>query len=147
MHGHLIQCRNSFSVLSSFFGFHISWHRELPHETCHGPLTRYVKLRVAHAPGMPGTFFLLPLVCDPDMHHGTCVTHVPWCMPGWLACSFIWSRWRGKRSRYSRRMRNLQCYVCGKRPMTTRPLIRAGLWKSLNFLSYLPFAMFWYIYG
>ena len=22
----------------------------------HGPLTRYVKLRVAHAPGMPGTF-------------------------------------------------------------------------------------------
>ena len=23
----------------------------------HGPLTRYVKLRVAHAPGMPGTFF------------------------------------------------------------------------------------------
>ena len=22
-----------------------------------GPLTRYVKLRVAHAPGMPGTFF------------------------------------------------------------------------------------------
>ena len=24
--------------------------------TAHGPLTRYVKLRVAHAPGMPGTF-------------------------------------------------------------------------------------------
>ena len=23
---------------------------------CHGPLTRYIKLRVAHAPGMPGTF-------------------------------------------------------------------------------------------
>ena len=22
----------------------------------HGPLTRYVKLQVAHAPGMPGTF-------------------------------------------------------------------------------------------
>ena len=22
----------------------------------HGPLARYVKLRVAHAPGMPGTF-------------------------------------------------------------------------------------------
>ena len=21
-----------------------------------------------------------PLVSDPDMHHGTCVTHVPWCM-------------------------------------------------------------------
>ena len=23
---------------------------------CHGPLTRYVRLQVAHAPGMPGTF-------------------------------------------------------------------------------------------
>ena len=22
---------------------------------CHGPLTGYVKMRVAHAPGMPGT--------------------------------------------------------------------------------------------
>ena len=21
-----------------------------------------------------------PLVSDPDMHHGTCATHVPWCM-------------------------------------------------------------------
>ena len=26
------------------------------------------------------------LVSDPDMHHGTCVTHVPWCMSGSLAC-------------------------------------------------------------
>ena len=38
--------------------------RKLSH---HGSLARYVKLRVAHAPGMPGT------------HHGTCVTHVLWC--------------------------------------------------------------------
>ena len=28
--------------------------------TGNGPLTRYVKLRVAHAPGMPGTFFPPP---------------------------------------------------------------------------------------
>ena len=41
---------------------------------CNGPLTRYVKLRVAHAPGMPGTFPPPPRVIDPDMHHGTCVT-------------------------------------------------------------------------
>ena len=27
-----------------------------------------------------------PLVSDPGMHHGTCVTHVPWCMPGSLTC-------------------------------------------------------------
>ena len=25
-----------------------------------------------------------PLVSDPDMYHGTCVTHVPWCMSGSL---------------------------------------------------------------
>ena len=54
----------------------------------HGPLNRYVILRVAHAPGMPGTFPPLrllqrkPLVSDPGMHHGTCVTYVPWCMSG-----------------------------------------------------------------
>ena len=25
-----------------------------------------------------------PLVSDPSMHHVTCVTHMPWCMPGSL---------------------------------------------------------------
>ena len=55
----------------------------------HGPLTRYVKLRVAHAPGMPGTFSRhrlqrKRLVSDPGMHHGTCVAYVPWCMSGSL---------------------------------------------------------------
>ena len=24
------------------------------------------------------------LVSDPGIHHGTCITHVPWCMPGSL---------------------------------------------------------------
>ena len=55
----------------------------------HGPLTRYVQLRVAHAPGMSETFSRRrlqrkPLLSDPGMHHGTCVTHVPWCMSGSL---------------------------------------------------------------
>ena len=27
-----------------------------------------------------------PVVSDPGMHHGTCVTHVPWCMSGSLTC-------------------------------------------------------------
>ena len=31
------------------------------------------------------------------MHHGTCVTHVPCCIPGSLTSGFLWSRWRGKR--------------------------------------------------
>ena len=48
-----------------------------------GPLTGYVKLRVAHAPGMPGRFSPPPLVSDPDVHHGTCV-NVPGRMPGSL---------------------------------------------------------------
>ena len=50
----------------------------------------------AHAPGMPGTFSPSPQVSDPDMHHGTCVTHVPWCMPGSLTTGFLWNRRRGK---------------------------------------------------
>ena len=83
----------------------------------HGPPTRYVQLRVAHAPGMPGTFSPPPRLGDPDMHHGTCVTHVPWCMPGSLTSGFHSNRWRGKRSRHSRRMRKPQFYVSGKRPM------------------------------
>ena len=35
-------------------------------------------------------------VSDPDMHHGTCVTHVPWCMPVSLTTGFLWSRPRGE---------------------------------------------------
>ena len=59
----------------------------------HRPLARYVNLRVAHAPGMPGTFSR-PLVSDPDTHHGKCVTRVPWCMPWLLTSGFLWSRCR-----------------------------------------------------
>ena len=70
------------------------------HQQLHGPLARYAKLRVAHAPGMPGTFSPPPLVNDPDMHHGTCVTHVSYCMPGSLTSGLLCSRWRGKRSRH-----------------------------------------------
>ena len=55
----------------------------------------------AHAPGMPGTFSPPPRVSDPDMHHGTCVTHVPWCEPGSLTSGLLWSQWWGKRSRHS----------------------------------------------
>ena len=93
---------------------------------CHGPLARYAIFWVAHAPGMPGTFFPPLRVSDPDMHHGTCVTHVPWCMPGSLTSAF-WSRWRGKRSWYSRRMRNPQFYVSGKRPIGCGVRIPRGI--------------------
>ena len=89
----------------------------------HGPLTRYAKLRAAHAPGMPGTVSPPLRVSDPEMHHGTCVTHVPWCMPGSLTSGFLWSWWRGKRSRNSRRMRSPLFCVSGKRPKATVKLI------------------------
>ena len=82
--------------------------------TRHRPLARYAKLRVAYAPGMPGTFSPPLQVSDPDMNHGTYVTHVPWCMPGSLTSGFLWNRWRGKHSQLSRRMRNPQFYVSGK---------------------------------
>ena len=65
----------------------------------HGPLTKYVKLQVVHAPGMPETF--------------SRVTHVPCCMPGSLTSDFLRSRWRGNPSRHSRRMHNRQFYVSG----------------------------------
>ena len=66
---------------------------------------------------MPGAFFPPPPVSDLDMHHDTCVTHVPWCMSGSLTSGFLWHRWRGKRSRHSRRMHNPQFYVSGKSTM------------------------------
>ena len=54
------------------------------------------KIAGVHAPGMPGTFSSSLQVSDLDMHHGTCVTHVPWCMPGSLTSGFLWNRRRGK---------------------------------------------------
>ena len=128
---------------------HHSWNYMI---SAYGPLTRYVKLRVAHAPGMPGTFSPPPRVSDPGMHHGTCVTHVPWCMPGSLTSGFLWSRWWGRRSLHSRRMRNLQFYVSGKRPMAhwhkqtpfcifIMPLLQRVLWIS----SYVWNALLWLI--
>ena len=52
-----------------------------------------------------------PLFIDPGMHHGTWVTHVPWCMSGSITAV------AGKRSRHSRRMRNPQFFVSDKRPI------------------------------
>ena len=92
----------------------------------HGPLDRHVKFWDAHAPGM---FSPLPWVSDPNMHHSTCVMHVPWCMQGSLTSGFFWSRWQGKRSRYSQHMRNLQFYLSGKRPIDR---LRKTFWSSVH---------------
>ena len=94
--------------------------------TCpNGPLTTYVKLRVANA---PGTFCGPPLcVTDPDMHHGTCVTHAPRCMPGSLISAFLWSRWRGKRSWHP---------LLDIIPVQVTLDISRGQWKSLGSRKY-----------
>ena len=98
------------------YPFHI---RSRPFEqfrvVCNGPLTRYKNVRVAHAPWMPGTFSPPPPASDPDMHHGTCVTHLPWCMPGSLSNQFRWSRWRKKT--FPAFPAHAQFYVSGKRPI------------------------------
>ena len=110
------QCSESFGLRPADVHFLIAL------SSVHGTLARYVKLRVVHAPGMPGTFSPPPRVSDPDKHHGTCVTHVLWCMRGWLTSGFLWSRWRGKRSRHSRCMHNSQVYLSGKMSIvTTKP--------------------------
>ena len=99
----------------------------------YGPLARYVKLRVAHAPGMPGKFSPPARVSDADIHYGTCATHMPWCMPGSLTSRFLLNRWRGKLSRRSQRLRNLQFYVSGKRPIGQYGIsIRNSSWTQIS---------------
>ena len=100
----------------------VKWYPAILTGLCprYGPLDRYVKLWVAHAPGMPGAFSPPLQVSNPDTHHGTCMTHVPWCMPGSLTSGFLLSRWQWKGSQDSRRMRNHQFYASGKRSILPR---------------------------
>ena len=94
------------------------------HPVVHGLLTRYEKLRVAHAPGM---FSPTPRVSELDMHHGTCVTHVPWCIPGSLTSAFFWSRWRGKRPGLP--------YACATRNFS---YLTKGPWNNIQCLFDIP---------
>ena len=84
---------------------------------------------------MPGTFSSASRVGDPNMYHGIWVTHVPSCLLGSLTSRFLWIRWRGKRSRHSRRMGNPQFNLSGKLPLESRlwhvPLI-TGDWGFIK---------------
>ena len=130
----LLKLYNAISCFNKRLNGTFPWYLQAPLylKSVNGPLTRYAKLRVVHAPGMPGTFSPPPLVSDPDMHHGTCLTHVPWCMPGLRTSGFLWNRWRGKRSRHFRRMRNPQFWVSGKRPMGFYLVCWLKKWVSDN---------------
>ena len=92
----------------------------LPFGLCKGiarPLKNDGNYQRSREPGIHWSYSP-PWVSDHDMRHGTCVTHVSWCMPGSLTSGFLWSRWRRKRSRHFWRIGNPQFYVSGKRPMT-----------------------------
>ena len=67
---------------------------------------------------MPGTFSPPSRVSDPDMYHGTCVTHVTRCMPGSLFSGFLRSWWRGKTFPAFPAHAQPAIYLSGKRPMT-----------------------------
>ena len=68
-----------------------------------------------------GNVFPPPRVSDPDMPMGPCMTHVPWCMLGSLTSGYLWSLWRGKRSRHSRHMCNPQFTYLVRGPWTHHP--------------------------
>ena len=73
--------------------------------------------------GNVGNFFPPPRVCDPGMHHGTCMMHVQRCMLGLLTRGFLWSWWRKKCFWHSQRMHKPQFNVSGKKPMDYNPYI------------------------
>ena len=67
--------------------------------------------------GNAGNVFPPLRVSYPNMHHGTCVTHVQRCMSGSLTSSFPWNRWRGKTFLAFAAHAQPQFYVSGKRPI------------------------------
>ena len=110
-----------FWAVQNFVLFH---HRRDRETGCHDDAHTWTSYRIRKivdcaCSGNARNVFLPPRVSDPGMHHGTCMTHVPSCIPGSLTSGFFFNRWRGKRSRHSRRMRNPQLCVSGKRPMET----------------------------
>ena len=85
----------------------------------HGPLTRYVKLQVAHAPGMPGTFSpAADFKGNRKLAIPTCVTARAWrtCRD---ACRDRAPAVTGKTFPAFPAHAHLQFCVSGKRPMGT----------------------------
>ena len=99
------------------FGVHCIYHL-FPSIVVHSPWASYQIRKIAGCAcaGNAGNVFPCdrlqrkPLASDPGMHHGTCVTHVPWCMSGSLTRG-------GKTFPVIPAHAHPQFYVSGKRPM------------------------------
>ena len=83
----------------------------------YGPLTRYRKLPVAHALGMPGMFSPPPTSKETASYRSQHASRHVRDARAVMHDGNANSQWRGKRYRHSRRMHNPQFYVSGKRPI------------------------------
>ena len=80
----------------------------------HGPLTRYAELQIAHAQRKPLVNHpAKEIASKPTRYASQHVRHARDMMHVGIANP----RWRGKRFRHPRRMRNPQLYISSKRPM------------------------------
>ena len=112
------------STVSIHFGMLQVTVKRLHAWLVYGPLTRYVTLRVAHAPAMPGTFSLAA-DCKGNRPASRHVRHAHAIMHVMIACP----RWRGKRSRHSRHMRTRNFPYLARGPCTERYMAsREWLW-------------------
>ena len=82
-----------------------------------GPLIRYVKLRIAHAPGMPGRFSPPPTSKETTIQRSRHASRYGRYARAVMHVGIAKPRWWEKRSRHSRSMRNPQFYVSVKRPI------------------------------
>ena len=94
-----------------------------------GSLTRYARSRVAHAPGMPGTFSPPPTSKETASLRSWHASRHVRLARAVMHAGIANLRWRGKRSRQSRFMRKPQFYVSGKKPMAKYRTV------SWNFLT------------
>ena len=85
----------------------------------HGSLTSYVKLRVAHAPGIPGNVFPATDSVKTASHRPRYASRHVRDERAMMHIGIANSRKRGKYNQYSPRMRNSQFYVSGKRPIVS----------------------------
>ena len=81
-----------------------------------GPLTRYAKLWVAHAPGMPGTFFPPPTSKETASQRSRYASRHVSDARAVMHVGIANSRWWGKRSQHSRCMGNPQFTYLARGP-------------------------------